>query len=712
MVGAPGSGKSTWIKDNKLEGYTVAPDTLRLLLSAPEYQLDGKTGISQKNDRKVWDMLDEILDKRMSIGDFTVVDATHTREKYLKRYKALSEKYRYRLFVKRFDVPLEELLERNNTRGDHKKVPEDVIRLHVERLQHLEISKAFNQLGDDLPAQLNEFIRYEKMDKPVYFIGDIHGTYDPLNKFLTEHFSEKAHFVFLGDYIDRGVQNAETVNALMLLSKEKNVTLLEGNHERWLWFWANDELDNIRSHTFMLHTKKQLDGAVDKKEARMFYRRIRTFTSFEIGGRKVFASHGGVSNPYPNFISSEQLINGCGDYERLPEVYENWKHPETLVHGHRNIQLYPVKVAENIYNVDGDVEKGGALRVVKFNLDGTSEVFEYKNENYVPMPEIEAIGENKSQFDAGLSVEGIVAIAQLRANRNVRESKMGDISAFNFTREAFDRRRWNKTTIKARGLFVNTVTNEVVARSYDKFFNLNEVEATSEFELSKTLKFPVNVYQKYNGFLGIVGYDPSTETVLYTSKATILGMHAEMNKEVLQNAGVEEEKLLPTLKQGYSFIFEIIEPQKDPHIIQYEAPEAVLLDVVKNGFKYEKKPDEETRVLAAAIGVKSKEKITTINEFHELSTFMRKFIAETLTEGAVIEDQAGYMFKLKGDYYKKWKKLRALKDRVHGDSFRMSDFAFDEESMKFLHWCKAKPFEDVKAKDVVALRAEFLKSIQ
>ena len=43
---------------------------------------------------------------------------------------------------------------------------------------------------------------------------------------------------------------------------------------------------------------------------------------------------------------------------------------------------------------------------------------------------------------------------------------------------------WDSVTIKARGLFVDKITGNVKARSYDKFFNLGQREDSNE-ELDK-----------------------------------------------------------------------------------------------------------------------------------------------------------------------------------------------------------------------------------
>lgn len=47
MRGAPGSGKSTWIRNHNLEQYTLSPDTLRTMCSSLELQPAGEFKVSQ-----------------------------------------------------------------------------------------------------------------------------------------------------------------------------------------------------------------------------------------------------------------------------------------------------------------------------------------------------------------------------------------------------------------------------------------------------------------------------------------------------------------------------------------------------------------------------------------------------------------------------------------------------------------------------------------
>ena len=66
-------------------------------------------------------------------------------------------------------------------------------------------------------------------------------------------------------------------------------------------------------------------------------------------------------------------------------------------------------------------------------------------------------------------------VNELRNDNGIKERKLADgISSFNFTSKTFKKKNWNDRTVKARGLFINTNNDEIVARSYDKFFAIGE----------------------------------------------------------------------------------------------------------------------------------------------------------------------------------------------------------------------------------------------
>lgn len=167
MRGAPGSGKSTYIKENGLEGYSLSPDVLRTQYSAPVYDTEGNIRVSQEQDSAVWDLLFNILEKRMENGEFTVIDATHSTAKLIKKYEKLSKKYGYRVYVVNIEAELDTLLERNRNRQEFKQVPVDVIENIYERLKHENIPSYAKEIDKN---SLLDVIKWDKnfMDTDPY----------------------------------------------------------------------------------------------------------------------------------------------------------------------------------------------------------------------------------------------------------------------------------------------------------------------------------------------------------------------------------------------------------------------------------------------------------------------------------------------------------------------------------------------------------------
>lgn len=73
-----------------------------------------------------------------------------------------------------------------------------------------------------------------EIDPPVIVVGDIHSQLgDLLRLFSRGGFPPVSNYMFLGDYVDRGKHNLETI-LLLLCYKLKypvNFFLLRGNHE-------------------------------------------------------------------------------------------------------------------------------------------------------------------------------------------------------------------------------------------------------------------------------------------------------------------------------------------------------------------------------------------------------------------------------------------------------------------------------------------------
>ena len=241
LRGSAGCGKSTYIEENGLKPYTLSADDIRLLCQSPLLQSDGSFCISQQNEKIVWKTLFQLLETRMQRGEFTVIDATNSKTVEMNRYKDMAETYRYRIYCVDFtDIPIEETKRRNTNRTPIKQVPEEVIDKMYSRFATQKIPSGITVLK---PDELNQIwlkpIDLSEYNK-IHHIGDIHGCYTALKEYIDNNggIKDDEFYIFTGDYIDRGIENAEVVNFLYSIMNKKNIKLLEGNHERWLWNWG------------------------------------------------------------------------------------------------------------------------------------------------------------------------------------------------------------------------------------------------------------------------------------------------------------------------------------------------------------------------------------------------------------------------------------------------------------------------------------------
>ena len=68
------------------------------------------------------------------------------------------------------------------------------------------------------------------------FVGDTHGDLDATERVLHRYAKAPYHLVFLGDYVDRGIQSEENLVCLLNAKVQQagRITLLAGNHEGFM----------------------------------------------------------------------------------------------------------------------------------------------------------------------------------------------------------------------------------------------------------------------------------------------------------------------------------------------------------------------------------------------------------------------------------------------------------------------------------------------
>lgn len=721
LRGSAGCGKSTWIEEHGLKRYALSADDIRLLCQGPSMLVDGTVGISQSNDKTVWKMLFSLLEIRMQNGEFTVIDATNSKTSEINHYKDLCETYRYRMYCVDFTgIPMEEVKRRNAGREPLKRVSDQVIERMYSRFATQKIPSGVKVIT---PEELDT-IWLKRIDlsayKRVHHIGDVHGCNTVLQKYLSDNggIKDDEFYIFVGDYVDRGLENVEVLDFLLSVKDRKNVLLLEGNHERWLWLYANDGVG--RSKEFELVTRPVLDEAhMDKKQLRQLYRKFGQCAYYTYGDRVFLVTHAGLSTVPDNLslVATEQMIKGVGnydDFERIAETfYETTPDNYIQIHGHRNTKQLPVMVNAKVYNLEGQVEYGGCLRCVQVDPEGIRTI-EVKNEVF-KTPEMR---QEQTVTDSSVA-DTIIA---LRASRFIREKKFGNISSFNFTSKAFYDKMWDEQTTKARGLYLDTLKGKVAARAYDKFFNINERPETKFDMLQYKLQFPVTAYVKENGFLGIVSYNEYEDELLIASKSTIDSQYAGWLKDmVYEKVSADNlEKLKEYIRDNQvSFVFECVDMEHDPHIIEYPQSNLYLLDIVHNRIDFAKYEYEDMCHVAEQFGLTPKEKAFEIASWQEFFDWYYEVLEEDYEyrgrkiEGFVIEDSAGYMTKLKLAYYNFWKFMRGVAQETlqKGHISRTSTLTTPTAN-EFYGWVKTlhgTPDTDSVPRDICTLRNMFYK---
>lgn len=148
MLGSPASGKSTFIKENNLQDYTIEADAVRRIVSNPAtyvgeddscYAIDFN-GVDFRDEKYVWEVIYSALERRMSQGETTIVDATHL-------FKGMGEK------VFSPDLALQLWEEDESIRDLYDKLESKIVNLENEARKidiHLNTKEKQLALKDDV----------------------------------------------------------------------------------------------------------------------------------------------------------------------------------------------------------------------------------------------------------------------------------------------------------------------------------------------------------------------------------------------------------------------------------------------------------------------------------------------------------------------------------------------------------------------------------
>lgn len=769
LRGAPGSGKSHTIHELGLDNHQLSMDAIRRVIGGIDMQPDGTWSITQAHNKRVYEQFRDLSGERMGRGETLALESVFADIQSIKDIVNMARVHRYQVAVVDFSsMPAERIIAQNAKRDEVQRLDDQSVERWMTAIKNqgpvpqdlTDLLVSWDEKGEYL-QKLRKFLTVPVLDiskyNKVVFIGDIQGCATPLfgKGGLLEHgFQDDTFYLFIGDLLDRGPQNGEVMRWFIdqALPRHGQVRWLHGNHEDHIHRWARGW--QAVSAEFLDRTLPQLIKAgITPKDADRVCAKADEVLLLDWRGQKIMATHAGLPTVPPRLgmVSGYQLSHGTGSWNDPVDHQFSRLAPEgwMQVHGHRNHKSQKVIATPQSINLEDKVDKGGALRAAILDEKGWTPV-EIPNEEFVEF----RLRRQKKQPEwapAWMSQPKNTkmpddVLKTMREHSGVQESisrSMEHIASLNFTRNVFFDKSWDEVSIKARGLFFDRDTGEVVSRGYDKFFNIGEREETRMDSLATTLKFPVSVFVKENGYLGNLGFDSSNKQLVFASKSTPDSDFAAWFREIFEakTTVVEREEIRRFMRDfECSMVFEVIDPVRDPHMIEYAEPKVVLLDVFHRSISGNKLPYEDLKRVGASLGLEVKQRAMTFRSFDQMKGFMDKkegdlnwrFEGRDI-EGFVFEDAAGFQTKDKVTNYSFWKDMRGAKDRLARmlkqreeimsrpnqkrneiavqEIDRKIEGLFDRKphplSRDFISWMREQPLEAL-GKDIISLRNEYL----
>jgi protein phosphatase len=254
LVGASGSGKSTFARTHFLPTEVVSSDFCRGLVSDDENAQDA-TG-------DAFELLHYIAGKRMTRGRLTVVDATNVQPEARRPLVSLAREHHFLPVAIVFDLPERLCQERNRDRPERDFGP------HVVRNQQRQLKRGLRSLKREGFRQLHVLDSPEAVESvtlertplwnnkktehgPFDLIGDVHGCAAELEELLTllgyEPVEQRdgefpdggavyAHpaarkAVFVGDLVDRGPRILDSLRIARNMVEHGYALAVPGNHD-------------------------------------------------------------------------------------------------------------------------------------------------------------------------------------------------------------------------------------------------------------------------------------------------------------------------------------------------------------------------------------------------------------------------------------------------------------------------------------------------
>lgn len=254
LIGASGSGKSTFAKTHFAPTEVISSDFCRGLIADDEND--------QSATKDAFDVLHYIAGKRLAAGRLTVVDATNVQPDSRKHLINLAKEHDVLPAAIVLDLPERVCVARNEARPDRAFGPQVIGRqrdqlrrglrgLPKEGFRRIHVLRSQAAVDEAVLVRTKLYSDLRDRTGPFDVIGDVHGCLTELESLLTElgyelrrddhhravgarHASGNRTAVFVGDLVDRGPDTPGVLRLAAGMVRDGDALCVPGNHENKL----------------------------------------------------------------------------------------------------------------------------------------------------------------------------------------------------------------------------------------------------------------------------------------------------------------------------------------------------------------------------------------------------------------------------------------------------------------------------------------------
>jgi RNA ligase len=214
---------------------------------------------------------------------------------------------------------------------------------------------------------------------------------------------------------------------------------------------------------------------------------------------------------------------------------------------------------------------------------------------------------------------------------SVQKHPSANLHIYNYSPKAQYDRLWNECTLACRGLIMDE-NYKVVARPFQKFFNLGE------FENQPVPNGSFEVYEKMDGSLGILYWTDNAERRLEPFIATRGSFSSNQAKKATSLLHTKYANTISKLDKTKTYLFEIIYPENRIVLDYGNEEKLVLLAIIDTDSGQESALED--------IGFEIVKKYDGLNNLQKL-----KELEKPNHEGFVVKFKNGYRLKVKFEEY-------------------------------------------------------------